>query len=233
MTILIDGYNLLNVTGIVGRGVGPGTLSRARLALLNFLAESLDPKDVGHTTVVFDAHDPPPGLPRTVDHRGITVRFSVGYEDADSQIEELIRKDSAPRRLTVVSSDHRLQRAARRRRAKAVDSDVWYAEVVRVRHRRHDAENPPSEETARPIVPLLEEDVSYWIRQFGGRSVLEQFVETLSAEESDRAKPIEPDAPPAKPIPPERLSPDEAEAIGNPFPPGYGEDLLEGEDMPH
>ncbi|MEE8451031.1 MAG: NYN domain-containing protein [Thermoguttaceae bacterium] len=237
MTILIDGYNLLNATGIVARGVGPGTLSRARLALLNFLAESLEPKDAGHTTVVFDAHDPPPGLPRTVNHRGITVRFSVGYEDADSQIEELIRKDSSPRRLTVVSSDHRLQRAARRRKAKAIDSDLWYAEVVRARRRRSDTEDTPSEATARPVVPLLEEDVSYWIHQFGGRSVLEQFVETLLSEESDGAEsdgaePSEPNLPPSAPMPPDRLSPDEAAAIGNPFPPGYGEDLLGEEDMP-
>lgn len=227
MRILIDGYNLLNTTGIVARGVGPGTLARARLALLNFLAESLEPKEVAQTTVVFDAHDPPPGLPRTVNHRGITVRFSVGYEDADSQIEELIRKDSSPRRLTVVSSDHRLQRAARRRKAKPIDSDLWYAEVVRARHRRRDAEDSQPEETTRPVVPLLEEDVSYWIRQFGGRSVLEQFVETLSEEESEVVEP-----PLTEAMPTERLSPDEAAAIGNPFPPGYGEDLLEDEDMP-
>jgi len=234
MTILIDGYNLLNATGIVARGVGPGTLSRARLALLNFLAESINPKNLPHTTVVFDAHDPPPGLPRTVNHRGITVRFSVGYEDADSQIEELIRQDSSPRRLTVVSSDHRLQRAAQRRRAKAVDSDLWYAEVVRARHRRSDAANTLSEATVRPVVPLLEEDVNYWIRQFGGRSVLEQFIETLESDgtEPDLKESDEPATPPTNPMPPERLSPDEAAAIGNPFPPGYGEDLLEGEDMP-
>ncbi|HYW78042.1 MAG TPA: NYN domain-containing protein [Thermoguttaceae bacterium] len=227
MAILIDGYNLLNAAGIVARGVGPGTLARARLALLNFLAESLEPKDIAHTTVVFDAHNPPPGLPRSVNHRGITALFSVGYEDADSQIEELIGKDSAPRQLTVVSSDHRLQRAARRRKAKAVGSDLWYAEVVRARHRRHEAEARPSDATIRPVVPLLEEDVSYWIRQFGGRSALEQFIETLAAEEMEGGKPSEPDSPPEKPMPPERLSSDEAAAIGNPFPPGYGEDLLE------
>ncbi len=43
MALLIDGYNLMHVAGIVGRGVGPGGLERSRLALLNFLAESLEP----------------------------------------------------------------------------------------------------------------------------------------------------------------------------------------------
>jgi len=227
MSLLIDGYNLLNVSGIIARGVGPGTLHRSRLALLNFLAETLSPHDVTHTTVVFDAHNPPPGLPRAFNHRGITVRFSVGYEDADSQIEELIRSDSAPRRLTVVSSDHRIQRAAKHRKAKAVDSDVWYAELVRTRHRRA---KTASEAEPRPAVPLLEEDVNYWIRQFGGQSLLQQFVEKLSSETTGLTQRDESQQPPSQKMPPERLSPDEAAAIGNPFPPGYGEDLLEDDE---
>ncbi len=76
---------------------------------------------------MFDAADAPPGLPRTLEHRGLTVRFAAKSGSADELIEELIRADSAPRRLMVVSSDHRLQRAARRRKATAIDSDVWYA----------------------------------------------------------------------------------------------------------
>ncbi len=59
MSLLIDGYNLMHAAGILGRGSGPGSLQRSRLALLNFLAESLDPREVPRTTVVFDAHDAP------------------------------------------------------------------------------------------------------------------------------------------------------------------------------
>jgi len=224
MSLLIDGYNLLNSTGIVGRGAGPGSLERSRLALLNFLAESIDPKDIPHTTIVFDSHDAPRGLPRVIDHRGITVRFAANYEDADTQIEELIRSDSVPRRLTVVSSDHRLQRAARRRHATAIASDVWYAELIRARRQRHQA--APQLPT-RPIVPLLTEDVSYWMRQFGGASELEKLVEQWSAEDAGQTASKEAadaesstDKPPA-----DKLSPEEAAEIGNPFPPGYGEDI--------
>ena len=141
MPVLIDGYNLLNATGIVGRGVGPGTLERSRLALLNFLAESLDPGELPHTTVVFDAKNAPPGLPRTLEHRGIKVCFAPKDKTADEMIEELIRADSAPRRLVVVSSDHEIQRAARRRRAQAVQSEAWYAELVRARWSRRDCPN--------------------------------------------------------------------------------------------
>ena len=192
MPLLIDGYNLLHASGIIGRGIGPGGLERSRLAMLNFLAASLGPDELPRTTVVFDASDAPRGLPRTVRHRGISVRFAAKYESADELIEELIRSESAPRRLVVVSGDHRIQRAARRRRAKAVDSDAWYAELVRSRRQRELAE---PEAPDRPPVPLLEEDVNYWIHIFGGESLF---------EECDRATEDEP---------------------FNPFPPGYGKDL--------
>ena len=216
MSLLIDGYNLLNSVGIAGKGIGPGGLQRSRLALLNFLAESLGLEETPHTTVVFDAKNPPPGLPRVVEHRGLKVRFASGHEDADSLIEELIRADSAPRRLTVVSSDHRLQRAARRRKAHAVDSDVWYAETARRRRQRRES---TAGVPARPPVPLLEEDVNYWIRQFGGESALMKLIEEEMAGGSSAIE-----FPPAEEPDDDKPSPDE---IANPFPPGYAEDLEE------
>ena len=142
MSLIIDGYNVLHVVGIMGRGVGPGSLERSRTALLNFLAETLTEEELARTAVVFDAHDPPAGLPRMMQHRGLTVHFASRDEDADTLIEELIRADSAPRRLTVVSSDHRIQRAAHRRRARAVDSDVWHAEMLRLCQRGRRSPRP-------------------------------------------------------------------------------------------
>jgi uncharacterized protein len=210
MPLLIDGYNLLNATGIVGGGAGPPSLGRSRLALLNFLAASIEPREVPHTTVVFDAHQAPPGLPRVVRHGGIVVRFAAKYETADQMIEELIRTDSAPRRLVVVSSDHEIQRAARRRRAKAIGSDTWYADLIRARREREEA---VAVAPAQPAVPLLEEDVNYWLRQFGGESELTALL--LGHEHGVASKtPREPAVQP------------EERPVDNPFPPGYGEDLL-------
>jgi predicted RNA-binding protein with PIN domain len=227
MSTLIDGYNLLNTVGIVGPRPGPGGLERSRLALLNFLAESLDAAEIPRTTVVFDAHDAPPGLPRVLNHRGITVRYAAKYDEADTLIEELIQADSAPRRLTVVSSDHRLQKAARRRRARAVDSDVWYAEVVRRRRERH-AAAPTG--PAHPAVPLLEEDVNYWVRQFGGQEVLDRVI----AEEQtagQREGPPASELPMQEPAPSDKPLPGVLPELDNPFPPGYGEEL-KIEDLP-
>jgi predicted RNA-binding protein with PIN domain len=223
MSLLIDGYNLLNAVGITGRGAAASSLERSRRALLNFLAESLDPRDVSTTIVVFDSHAAPPGLPRIVNHRGLTVHFASQYDDADALLEELIRADSAPRRLTVVSSDHRIQRAARRRRAKAVDSEAWYETILHQRHARTETPaRPPA--AVKPGVPLLEEEVERWLRQFGGEELLEKIVEEAQSESGV--------AVPTKSPRPNELSTEKAVDLqsapfDNPFPPGYGEDLEE------
>lgn len=135
MPILIDGYNLMYAAGIVGPGSGKGGLERSRAALARFVGESLDAAERGRAVVVFDAAGAPPGLPSSITLHGVAIRFAKGYRDADELLEELIALDNSPRRLTVVSSDHRIQRAARRRRATAVDSDVWYLGVLRKRNR--------------------------------------------------------------------------------------------------
>ena len=162
MSLLIDGYNLLNVTGIFGSNPGgPRSFERARYALLDFLADRLTPAECVTTTVVFDAQEAPPGLPHTLVHRGIVVRYAPRSEEADDLIEALILEQTSPRQLTVVSSDHRLQRAARRRRARAVDSDVWFREFTRTR---------PAAATAdldsKPATPLSEGEVNAWVEQF-------------------------------------------------------------------
>ena len=211
MPLLIDGYNLLNATGIVGRG-GTPSLGRSRLALLNFLAASIDPRELGHTTVVFDAHGAPPGLPRTVQHGPLLVRFAPKNQTADEVIEDLIHSDFAPRRLVVVSSDHEIQRAARRRRAKAVGSDTWYSDLIRARRQR---EEESADAPVRPAVPLLEEDVSYWLRQFGGESELTALLSQPEAKVmSNRSQEAA------------NQTGQEDHSLDNPFPPGYGEDLL-------
>jgi predicted RNA-binding protein with PIN domain len=163
MSLLIDGYNLIHSAGLVAQPPGPGGLERARRALCEFLAASLAEPERGRTTVVFDARQAPPDREHVYVYQGITVRFAVDYNEADELIEDLIKRDSAPRQLTVVSSDHRLHRAARRRRAKAVDSDVWYAELVRRRMARQARPEDQIKPVARPS--LGKEEIEAWSRE--------------------------------------------------------------------
>lgn len=130
MALLIDGYNLLHAAGIFPAS-GPPTLERARVALLDHLVERLPAKDLSRTTIVFDALQAPPGLPRELAHGGLNVRFARRGGSADELLEELIAAEPDPRNLLVVSSDHRVQRAARQRGAQFSDSEIWRAEVLR------------------------------------------------------------------------------------------------------
>jgi len=227
LALIIDGYNLLHAAGILPRGIGPATLHRARLALLNFLAESLEAHEQQRTVVVFDAAEAPAGASRRMVHRGIEVRFAARGEDADTLIERLIRLESAPRRLTVVSSDHRIQRAARRRRATPVDSDIWYAELVRLRwRRRQEARERPE----RPPVPLLAEDVDYWVQRFGGEEALAAWVAQCEAENGPPEQVLD-EASETPERAPDKPTPAEADLFGDVFPPHYADDLLEGTDL--
>ena len=209
MTLIIDGYNLLNASAVFAQGRGPVTLERSRHALLDFLVDHLNHEELHETHVVFDAKDAPPGRPRRDEHRGIAVHYAAEYKEADDLIEELIRADSAPRRLTVVSSDHRLQRAARRRRAAAVDSEVWLRQLA-ARRRRQDS--APDAAGGKPAVPPSPSEVIAWLREFGDLAPDDVRPET-SAD--------------ARPAMKESGDVGDLEGLANPFPPGYGEDVID------
>jgi len=205
MGLIIDGYNLLHVTGIFGRGSGPGAFQRTREALLSFLASSLSERDRKQAVIVFDAADAPPGLPRTVFYQGIKVRYASEYPDADTLIERLVQQHSAPRSLLVVSSDHRVQRAARRRKARIVDSEEWYSDLWQRRNKRQ--LKAGGGQLDKPPMSMSPSEIDYWVAQF-----------SAGLEEHEIS-------------PPERSSNDNGGTLENPFPPGYGEDVSEEDDQ--
>ena len=167
MALLIDGYNLLHVTDIFGSAVGAETaLHASRRALLAFLATALNAKTRGQATIVFDAAGAPPGLPPSFAQEGMTIHFARRHSDADEMIEELIEAHPAPRSLLVVSSDHRVQRAARRRGATFTDSDRWYADL---RASTRNA-NLAIDAAAKPSGEVPTEQVDYWMQQFADPS---------------------------------------------------------------
>jgi predicted RNA-binding protein with PIN domain len=150
------------VTDIFGQA-GPGTdLHRTRLALLDFLASAIAERERAETTIVFDAAGAPHGLPRTLHHDGMTVHFARRHSDADEMIEELLEQCAAPKALVVVSSDRRVQRAARHCGATYVDSGRWYSELLASRR-----ENEASPEgLAKPSGDLPADELAYWLREF-------------------------------------------------------------------
>ena len=211
MALLIDGYNLLHVTGIFGRGSGPGAFQRTREALLRFISASVEEKQRKTVTVVFDASQAPPGLPSTEEHNEMLVRYAKGYPDADTLIEEIIEQSNAPRSLLVISSDHRIQRAARKRGASYLDSETWYEQACHSR-RRASSGLQNKAQTDKPHGQLSKSEVKYWLQEFD-----HQNLEDLTLSESqDRTPEKQSRKPPTEDI-----------DLNNPFPPGYADDLFD------
>ena len=129
--LLIDGYNLLFAIGCGNIGSPSAVLLAARQELLQLLTQVLDAKMRLATVVVFDAKRAPYGAVSVFEVDGMSIRFAVDYLDADELLKQLIRGHTTPRKLTVVSSDHSIQVAAQRRRAKAIDSETWYEQACR------------------------------------------------------------------------------------------------------
>lgn len=131
MKVLIDGYNLIFECGLQGRRVNSDSLARARQKLLRSIANSLATDQLPTITVVFDAKKQMLSGQRELSQfEQIRILYSINHADADELIEQLILQHSAPRHLTVVSSDHRIQKAALRRKARPMDSGEWYDELL-------------------------------------------------------------------------------------------------------
>jgi predicted RNA-binding protein with PIN domain len=163
MRFLIDGYNLLHaVWPAEGRQLRPRAWPRFRQRLIDRL-RAAHPDDAVPVTVVFDAAREPHTDPPEADSRGIHVRFAVGYPSADDLIEELIRADSAPSRLTVVSDDHRVRDAARRRGCTVTGCLDYFESIEKPRPSKEDPPDPPAKPEG-----LSPGEVEHWLKEFGG-----------------------------------------------------------------
>ncbi len=124
--LIIDGYNLMHASGLGRSSYGPGDLERCRNRLLKQLEYSLDESAAADAIVVFDGQSTSASEAALNSPPSINVRFSPTGSDADTEIETLLRTHSSPRQILVVSSDHRLHKAARSRKAQCLDSeDFW------------------------------------------------------------------------------------------------------------
>jgi hypothetical protein len=121
--LLVDGYNLMHAVGLFQRRYGPGEFAKWRNRFLHYLSQHLTPRERERTTVVFDAPATGKSGPQRVESHGLQVIYAQTDLDADDVLEELVAGHSAPRQVLLVSSDHRLQKAVRRRRGKSIDSE--------------------------------------------------------------------------------------------------------------
>ena len=167
MRTLIDGYNVMYAGGLLGRKFGPTGFRQTRQRFLNDLAATLGATEAYLTTVVFDAATAPPDRANLTRHKGLTVVYAVDSDDADTRIEELIAGHSNPKNLTVVSSDHRIQKAALRRRSKIMTADAFWTDLDARKARLRTARNLAAIESVAATDAPSQNDVAYWTAEFG------------------------------------------------------------------
>lgn len=170
MRILIDGYNLLFQSQLVGKGRAVGWLDRARKRLIAHLHATLGEDLLQQTFVVFDASQVGDTGADFQSDRGVKVIFARQHPEADDLLEELIRKHSSPKRLMVVSSDQRIGRCARARRAQLTTSASFLRGLEE--HRWSALDGVRSEPLDRLDHPsrgqtLSQDQVEFWLREFG------------------------------------------------------------------
>ena len=158
MALIVDCYNVLHATmPPLLAGLDEGQLC---------VALSRTPWADAAITVVADGR-PKPLRASESPAAGIDLVFAGSHRSADDLIIQLIGQHSAPRRLTVVSSDREIRAAARRRRARDVSSEDFIEKLARYAQRPGNA-RPVS---ARPAVdPLPPELVQRWKKAFGFQS---------------------------------------------------------------
>lgn len=149
MRYLIDGYNLLYAIGRVSPRSPRSAVDQARRWLVQQLSQDVQ-RDV---TVVFDGHPP-----RNADPAGVVRVLYSRQDSADDVIEELVRTDPTPKQLAVVSNDHRLQQAGRRRGCQVVACLDYF-----------EARPPPPPAKAEPPKPAepTAEETERWLKEFG------------------------------------------------------------------
>jgi predicted RNA-binding protein with PIN domain len=162
--LLIDGYNLMHVAGFAREQYGPRGLQQQRERFLDWLWKRIPPKLRPRTIVVFDAGEADGTYVQQGTHNDLRLLYSPRGLEADDVIEELIELHSAPKQLQVVSSDHRLHKAARKRKATCLDSEAFVSLMFRLA-REARARREAEEELSKPTGALPEETAE-WLRVF-------------------------------------------------------------------
>lgn len=156
MPLIIDTYNVLHVTGVLPPEFATGEPEE--------LARLIAASRFG-TEAVWLVCD---GVPRGAAQVGrILIEGAGPGRTADEHIMRFLERSSAPRRVTVVTSDREIVRHARARGAETIRSEEFLAQLAEDARRRRPWKPRASEPDPRRSVPLGDREVAGWMRLFG------------------------------------------------------------------
>ncbi len=156
MPIIIDGHNLLHTV----RKTDEELQSISDIQLCQVISRYLKLiREKGE--IVFDGTGPKDksGFDNIAN---LEVLFVGRATDADTVIEHKIRLNTAPKRLTIVSSDHRLRKAAQARKATTLKSEAFWAGLQKQFSRKKKPKEPAEKRRG-----LNESETKLWMQFFG------------------------------------------------------------------
>ena len=183
--LLVDTYNVLQTSGVL-----PSHLAGIELdGLARLLTASRYAR--GRRVLVCDGRPHSAALMnragkplerdrgRLVLH-GSEVLFAGAGNEADAVIERLLEVDSAPGRLTVVSSDRRVRRAAGRAGSKVLGSGEFLEQLAADHARPPREADPPWADE----IPLDAYSINVWMRELGVADDLEDAADRAALAQS-------------------------------------------------
>ena len=158
MPFIIDGHNLLWC--IQNAEEDKSITDVALCRILDSYFCMISPRRVGGE-IIFDGPGP---LNKTEFEtiRNIDVTFSGRASDCDTVIENKISASTAPKLLTIVSTDRRLRNAAEARKATSVKSEDFWDEVKKRLSKQKPAKEPPGKRRG-----LTQSETELWLKTFG------------------------------------------------------------------
>ncbi len=155
MPFIVDGYNLLHFIQKASEDFGAITDVQLCRIISEYLRQISEKGEV-----IFDGTGPrdKTGFDNI---NNLEVFFSGLRSDADTVIEDKIKANTAPKRLTIVSSDRRLRDAARKRKATVVKSQVFWDNVQKQLSRKARVKEPREKREG-----LNEGETEQWLKIF-------------------------------------------------------------------
>jgi predicted RNA-binding protein with PIN domain len=154
--IIIDGHNLLHSIVKIGKDQDAITDLQLCWVISRYLKAVCETGEI-----VFDGTGPRDKS--SFDNiANLEVFFAGLGSDADTVIETKIRASTAPKRLSIVSSDRRLRNAARTRKATTVKSETFWDNLQKQLRQKKSVKEPEAKRSG-----LSESETKQWLEFFG------------------------------------------------------------------
>lgn len=157
MKLLVDTYNVLHVVGVLP----PELAGIDVIDLTQLIQASRYAADA--VELICDGAPPAEIAKHPLSHGRVRIRYTAGItNDADTLIAALIAKSTAPRQLTVVTSDQWIIRQAKRRRCKTLSSEQFLHQIA-ADVAQGTSTTPKAK---RPRDSISSRDANKWLRIF-------------------------------------------------------------------